>query len=386
MDTFRVLSWDVGIANLAYCVLEEQKSKKNTQIKILDWSGIDLIEDNRVDLQCCGKLKSGKDCGKKAKFCIEDMVGKFHGYCGAHKSQSLDITENQDLDDLFDEIEGDDVCVFQKKNGECCGKKAKYCHFDDSTYCTAHHKSAFKKLTQRYAIQRIKKVTTTNFSTAELQVKLITKLDALLPKFAELKIMDVIIENQPVYKNPRMKAIASTLFDYFLIRSYIDKSFDWNIRIVKYIAACNKLKVDKDNTVKVLKTAKEKKKYAATKGLGIIYTRRLIKQEDDLRHLKYLDKFAKKDDLCDCYLQGRYYMQFQHRSNNPSIEQAKNNKPKAAIPGKHYKHTGKSASQIKHLNKTKASKPKAKTKSKSKGKSGETHAARNRKIIKTIKL
>lgn len=325
-----VLSWDVGIAHLAYCVIEEKREKgQRKSTKILMWDNIDLIDDERNDLECSGKMKSGLVCGKKAKYRIEDFDGNYHGFCQGHRDQHLDIIKDRRIDDLYEEIEGDEKCLHVKTTKECCGKKARYAHCDDMTFCTAHHKSALKKLQKRYSLQLIKKITTANFSTAELQLKIINKLDKLIPLFSSLKINDIVIENQPAYKNPRMKSIASTLFDFFLIRAYVDRTNNWPIRTVRYMSPCNKLKVDNDNTLKVLKKTTKDKKYSMTKGLGIIYAKRLIKQDDDEECIDYLETFTKKDDLCDAYLQGRYYLEYYQKRNKPTIEQRHDTKPQA---------------------------------------------------------
>ena len=44
----KIISWDVGIINLAYCILEED----NRNYKILDWGTINLLNIN--DHQCHG--------------------------------------------------------------------------------------------------------------------------------------------------------------------------------------------------------------------------------------------------------------------------------------------------------------------------------------------
>ena len=58
-------------------------------------------------------------------------------------------------------------------------------------------------------------------SGARMEIdRLNTELDKR-KHFLECKM--VLIENQPTLKNPKMKAISSTIYDYFLIRGIIDK-------------------------------------------------------------------------------------------------------------------------------------------------------------------
>ena len=44
--TLKILSWDVGIYNLSYCILE--KNLDNNQIKILDWDIINLVDNEEM--------------------------------------------------------------------------------------------------------------------------------------------------------------------------------------------------------------------------------------------------------------------------------------------------------------------------------------------------
>ena len=79
------------------------------------------------------------------------------------------------------------------------------------------------------------------------------------------------------------------------------------INNIKFISPSNKLKIDKTTTNTKLKDAKEKDQkevYEITKGLGKIYCRALITDDEK----KILEKYDKQDDLCDCFLQGFQYL------------------------------------------------------------------------------
>src|ERR1700747_2102835 len=103
-------------------------------------------------------------------------------------------------------------------------------------------------------------------------------------------------------KNPKMKAMASMLFNYFLIRGVVDKVYNSKIELVKFICPSNKLKVNEQNTLEVFKKGDSKKKYKMTKELGKVYTKKLLKFYPE--KIKYLEGFKKQDDLCDSFLQG----------------------------------------------------------------------------------
>lgn len=312
----RIISWDVGIVHLAYCILEYSYNdeKNDSHIEILDWDQIDLIDDNEIKLSCCCTLKTKKKCKKKAKYILNYKENHNPlGFCNTHYDHhklywSQEMTEN-----LFKKINTDQTCNYYNKNEVMCSKKSTYTfnHNNTCTYlCTPHYKNMLKKKIKEFTPQYIKKKTTNDYTTSQLQIILVKKLDELAEHFSKLKIEEVVIENQPSIKNPRMKSIANMIFDYYIIRGYIDKYEGLNIKMVKFINPNNKLKINNDNTIEVFKNNKnEKKKYKLTKALSIKYTEQLLDNEQNIKLLDYLDLHKKKDDMCDAYLQGRYYLE-----------------------------------------------------------------------------
>jgi hypothetical protein len=115
-----------------------------------------------------------------------------------------------------------------------------------------------------------------------------------------MQVNEVLLENQPVLKNPTMKSIGDLLFGYFIIRGVCDNKGLFDVANVRHISASGKLKVNKNNSDTQLKKGKnDKDVYNITKDLGIKYTTALINEED----LKHLNTYKKKDDLCDAFLQ-----------------------------------------------------------------------------------
>lgn len=314
----RIISWDVGVIHLAYCVLE----LKDSQITIIDWNEINLVEHDRMQFECKGMTKRNKICGKKASYYVKTNTGEKTGYCKTHLSQYTESDDMVDVSAMFKEVEESpdsgicNTCTYLKKNGSLCGKKAKYMHLGKKKayYCNTHYKSQLNKKIKEYSPHPIKNLIIKKYPTSQLQINLVNKLDKLIKHFALLGVTEVVIENQPSMLNPKMKSLANTLFDYFLIRGYTDQTNGFKIQMIKLMSPSNKLKVDADNTLKVLKgKGKGKNKYKLTKELGLQYTRQLLADSPD--ELDFLNSFTKKDDLCDAYLQGRYYLEF-HRKNN----------------------------------------------------------------------
>jgi hypothetical protein len=64
-----ILSWDVGIKNLAFCMLQKEENK----FKILDWGVINLVDDTQL---CQMTIRGGEKCANSAKYkisCLEDI-------------------------------------------------------------------------------------------------------------------------------------------------------------------------------------------------------------------------------------------------------------------------------------------------------------------------
>jgi hypothetical protein len=264
-------------------------TKKKSKYKIHDWQKINLMKEDAVN--CC---KQG--CKKPALWFYDDN-GKQKCYCGIHKGSCKNIiypSKKQHTKKI--------TCqkVFKQKAKECNSKITWTLRNNDGElnhYCNKH------KPIDCPIIKVIKKQGANKMPIDILQKRLLQKLEEM---HTLLEADIVVIENQPSLKNPRMKAIASTLYNFYLIRSTIDKDIvDTNIKSVVFMCPSNKLKLDENNAIVLAKTTK-KNKYKITKELAIKYCKKLL--EDDEENLEFLESTDKKDDLCDCFLQGCYYL------------------------------------------------------------------------------
>ena len=190
----------------------------------------------------------------------------------------------------------------------CCDKKAKYTNtFDSQPLCNVHAKQYYKNYTKNNSLKPFKVQDSRTLNFDSVKIRLIQELEArklLLTSHA------VVIENQPSFKNPRMKSIASTLYDYYLIRGVFDKTItESNIIQVKFMSPSNKLKLatigDTTELIKV-KAIDESKSYKMTKTLGIKYCLELIQHLPEW--IKHFNSHKKKDDLADAFLQGVYFI------------------------------------------------------------------------------
>lgn len=292
-----ICSFDVGITNLAYCIMK----KENDDYKILRWNIINTMSDDDMRHLKCYYCQKPPKAFVKLLFDYMDLpAGKLLGFCRKHCEYAYDYeTFNIESLDICKEA-GDAPCMHKIHGGSSlCGKHGKY-KFDKHILCSLHYYAFRNKLVIEHSITPFKasKITKTPIKTIQLN------LFKLLEKEPEmLSVDEIIIENQPSLKNPSMKSIASAIFNYFTIRSFIDNK--GSIKNVQFISPSNKLKIDKDSAT-LLAQASVNKKYKLTKELSIKYCLKLLKQQPEW--IEFLDKFKKKDDLCDSFLQGVYYL------------------------------------------------------------------------------
>ena len=320
----KILSWDVGIKHLAFCIINETP----TGFNIEQWQNINLTDS---DLQvCCGILK------KKNKLAKEEICGahaKFYNgtkyYCGTHKSQYiLDLESlNKQYIKVYDN-ETKAVCEYDSKKAKCC-KKGIFM-FDDVICCKIHKDMQFKAKVKELTLKPLKNKNCTDTSPEIICEKMYDKLNDL---DCIKHVTDVYIENQPDMNNT-MRGVSSMLLAYFvflskslnikmnvkLVSASIKIKFDDSLLLyaTKYIADHDKIKKP-DCKCRICKTAielnrnktdfdnnftKYKFNYDSTKELGIIYTKKILSDNNMDDFLNFINSCNKQDDLCDAFLHG----------------------------------------------------------------------------------
>jgi hypothetical protein len=284
----RVLSFDVGIKNLAYCILEKEICEDNTCKYIINdyknnWNIIDLILDETI--KC-----NSENCKNKITLYTEINNTKYF-FCSKHKQNYKELLENNPL--IIEESNMNEKCCFSNS----CKIKSKWDIYGQKL-CNKHKINIENKINKNRLLQ-----TYTNFvksfSMLQLKTKLLHKLDNL--KHILLNVDYVCIENQPTLKNPSMKAISDVLYTWFLIRGVIDKELhNSNIKEITFFSPLNKLKI-KNKTEEInTDIDNSTNKYKKTKDLGIQYCLEFINYNQE--YVDYLTSFQKKDDLCDAFL------------------------------------------------------------------------------------
>jgi hypothetical protein len=353
------IGWDIGIKNLAYCSLESNVTIKSNNINsfvfnnkhydIISWADISLvsqIETNMEDsgevshintnLKCSAlqetKAKSKakkankidteiqpqpKVCGKSAFYCKEELQSDssgntiYSGLCKTHFKKS-------------GEERLPELTVKQCWDKECKTKPLQvlkshiykgYCkkHINEMIKTKTHTSNDFLK------INRAK--TTSKFDINQLGIALFQELDKI-----ETTILDpsnILLENQPVLKNPTMKSMQMFLYSYYLIR-LLDKNKNsvraqrvnstsiLNDKKIQCYCASKKLDLikflpenDQKRIIEYIDTVNSG--YQKNKKMAIMMVETLLKE-----NTKWLDFFKghpKKDDLADSLLMTLHYFE-----------------------------------------------------------------------------
>ena len=185
-----IASFDIGIKNMAYCILD---ISSNDPI-IKDWNVVNLINDNTILHNCNQICKNNKICGKKAKFTKNNNY-----YCNTHAKNSgfLIPTKNTTL-------------PFLKKQ-----KKETIVNISNSLFINSlgNKDEIIEKIFNHYQNNCL--VTMSNKKIKANDIDLLSIGKNIKHKFDEITIMNdidvVLIENQISPIANRMKTIQGML-------------------------------------------------------------------------------------------------------------------------------------------------------------------------------
>lgn len=284
----KIISWDIGTDNLSYCLFE--LNEEIDQIPIIkEWKVIDVLADIRPPTFKCMHSFGDKNCTNNANFIVESAQSPAKYFCGIHIKK---ITEP------YNKIETAYKCNIIQKNGAKCMKPPLYKN-NDGYYCGMHSK-------KQNNISR--HITLENITFLERSIILRNKLH-------DLNIIDginvVVIENQPVHKNPIMKSIQMLVYGYYLYNG---------INNIELMDASSKLKVYNGTPI----TLDIKDTHARNKAIGKKHCELILTQFYDPQFIEYFKSHTKRDDLADSFLQGLYYIKTNYKIN--SLNFIQNNK------------------------------------------------------------
>lgn len=297
----KILSFDIGIKNMALCCLEVNTENKRTNI--LHWDVLNLINDDNREHCLCNQFNKAKSkklpgsvCQKKAKFKKGDQY-----YCDKHaksspyviptNSMKLPFLKKQKVDFLISLAHS----LFLFENN---GEKRKKEEYVEKIY--NHY--------QKTCLEPISIVKTKAGDVDLIDIGKRMKIE--MDKYDLQDVLHIIIENQLSPLASRMKTIQGMLAQYFIMK-YENAS-------IHFVSSANKLKqFEMDKSKKeiqntIVKTDTHNPNYKEHKKDGIFYTNQIITKNDWFEAWKEKMNTKKKDDLADCFLQGLWF--FKHKN------------------------------------------------------------------------
>jgi len=302
-SVLRVLSIDVGMKNLAYCLFEcdplkldagEIKTPDHMMqlVNIVAWDTINLCDTSTADVPIAPVLCTQTGCKFAAKFMhsATDVVY----YCTRHANASgykMPLAPPIGSAKSLKKMTLEELKAF---SGE-------YLSSSIPEKCKKSKMKLLQHLTSALANEYLVAVGARKKVVSAASVDLITigrnmhqRFDALPHLSSGIDV--VIIENQLSTLATRMKTLQGMITQYFIMRGVPD---------IRFISAINKLKLF-DQNKEGEGGDKGEDCYADRKKRSIEITRALIANVP-LMSMKF-DKHKKKDDLADCFLQGMWWL------------------------------------------------------------------------------
>ena len=259
----KILSIDIGIKNLAFCIIEHKNSNK--ELTIEKWDIINI----------CNNISKCSYCNKNANYKKnEEFFCNKHSKNCQYNVPTIDIKtiEKKNINELYDIINTHDISY--NKN------------LKNKSYIS----SIIIDYYQNNFLEKVEIVNANNVNIINLGINIYKEFKKIFEKI-DIKTLDfILIENQIGPIANRMKTIQGMVAQYFINN---------NINNIEFISSINKLKL----------FCKEKKtNYNDRKKLSIQYTNELLYNLNLSDYIEVFNNHSKKDDLADCFLQGIYYL------------------------------------------------------------------------------
>jgi hypothetical protein len=350
----KILSFDVGIINLAYCIF--QVCETTCKVKILKWDVINLCTPI---IRKCNTLR----CTQDAKYCKtfsttcdnedeseDEEQDTSTNVDKGEKGEKDEINENQEPEYHVEYFcnKHSKLSKYKIPSSELDIKKIRKMKLVDIKELIVKYNFALSPLehlaslsivldekgekgekpinqivntktkkpnsnTKDNLINMIKQELHNNYlqhieNVKAIDVDLITigknmmqELDKVLGMGGlgiKIDIDIAIIENQISTIASRMKTLQGMIAQYFIMK---------HTPHIEFISAANKLKMF---------MTKKKTTYTERKAESVEITAELLETKEEFCDFKgYLNKNKKKDDLADCFLQGIYYLTLKNMIN-----------------------------------------------------------------------
>jgi len=337
------IGWDIGIKNMSYCQIRAAHAANSpitniitvgtNSYQIAGWEIINVVPkvnqlihdqgeitlDGRPVVKCCApKTKSKKTadisdeiCGKPAAHCL--VSDPTTGYCNTHYKTTAPTEPRVTIEILptscrcwyhDTESSGQPRC---QTGAVILNARNPYIG-----YCRKHIPSCGLPAVEQLKIIRSRKVASLDLTM--LASALYNELDA---RPTILHAEDVLLENQPVLKNPTMKTMQTFLYSYYVLRGVQSpangvKTVSGGIHCY---CASNKLDIIKllpaAAATDILRRVKEVKSgYTRNKKMAVMICQYLLEHGTGCADLavKFADK-KKQDDLADSLLMTLHFFE-----------------------------------------------------------------------------
>jgi hypothetical protein len=281
----QIISIDVGIKNLAYCILEIDSLKKD--YKIIKWDTINLCKE---DLVC------SNNCTKKAKYVKEDI-----NYCQVHAKKSKLLLPTKEWSGLT-------MPKLKKMKIEKIQELATRLNMLDdkpTDDIKTNKELLIQNILLNIELNLLHPVENNNSANSMDLVSMGISLHKELDKILSLtNIQQVVIENQISPIANRMKTLQGMIAQYFIMNGK---------HTITFASSINKLKA--------FIPLGEKTEYKDRKKLGIEVTKGILGNSEkkcieqkciEQKWETIFDTHKKKDDLADSFLQGLWFIQTKH--------------------------------------------------------------------------
>jgi len=294
-STIKLLSIDIGIKNLAFCLFEIENNIYNVK----KWDIVNIGEETPL---FCGEIENDKSktkstniCNKPAKYTKNNKC-----YCLKHSKKQVFHVPTKELVPSY---------LNKQKINNLFELAEKY----NISYTKPIKKQDLIHLFNEHVLNKcFETVNVTNSNKVDIisigkNIK--KKFDDIFTTNNTYDNIDVIlIENQISPIANRMKTIQGMVAQYFIMKNSTQQQ-----QHIEFVSSFNKLKdVTNQNTITITHTQDdktEKSKYNDRKKLGIsTCLENLEKTNSNDEWIQFFKKHGKKDDLADCFLQGIWYI------------------------------------------------------------------------------
>jgi hypothetical protein len=309
----QILSIDVGIKNLSFCLFEINILELvEKSIKVLKWDNIDLTKQDDIGSKCMfindGSLKTKSKtktktktkttikplllndiCNKPAKFIKDSKC-----YCLKHSKLTNFLQPSADLKHSF---------LNKQKIANLIEIANKYKILTETDQEQNYKKVKLIELINDFSNKNcfsvVEKGNASKVDLVTIGRNIQHRFDDILSDYL-LTIDTIIIENQIGPIANKMKTIQGMLAQYFIMKN--------NNISIDFISASNKLK-DFMTLALTLDKVNDKMDYKQRKKLGIQICSNFVDTDQKFNEwATFFSKHQKKDDLSDCFLQGMWYI------------------------------------------------------------------------------